>query len=405
MTSPSQKNVNLLIADSFSRPAIDKLKTLANVQYKPDLKSEELPALIQDYHILVVRSTKVTAQTIENGKSLSLIVRAGAGVNTIDVDAASKQGIFVSNCPGKNSAAVAELTLGFLLALDRRIPENVLELRERKWNKTEFSRADGLLGKTLGIIGLGSIGKEVAFRAKSFGMKISGFSRALTKETARVLEIEFCPDLLSLAAGSDAVSIHLSLNSETKNLIGQSFFQAMKPRAIFINTSRAEIVDTESLLKAVQEKKIRVGLDVFPDEPGTGKGEYSHPILNLPGVYGTHHIGASTEQAQEAIANETVRIINRYLTTGEVENCVNLSQNTPATHQLVIRHKDKVGVLAGILDLLKEAKINIEEMENRIFEGKEAAVCKIRLSSKPQGEILTQIQSSKDIIQVELLPV
>lgn len=397
-------NRSILVADTFPEKNLQNLQAAAPTRYEPNIKAEELPHLIQTANILVVRSKKVTAETIESGKSLSLIVRAGAGVNTIDVDSASRKGIFVSNCPGKNSIAVAELVFGLLLAIDRRIPENVLELRDGKWNKTEFSRAAGLFGRTLGIVGMGAIGKEVAFRAKSFGMKILGWSRSLTEENAETMGIEFCPDLLTLASRSDIVSIHLALAPETNHLIGKNFFKAMSSGAVFINTSRSEVVDTDSLFTAIQEKKIRAGLDVFPDEPGAGKGEYHHPLLKLPGVYGTHHIGASTEQAQQATADETVRIISKFLMTGEVDNCVNLSQNTPATHQLVIRHKDKVGVLAGVLDLLKKSGINVEEMENRIFQKKEAACCRIRLSSKPSDELLSKMESEEEIIQVELLP-
>jgi D-3-phosphoglycerate dehydrogenase len=397
--------LNLLVADSFSKKYLDALDGFVNVRYEPSLKAEDLRLALKGVHLLVVRSTQVTREAIEAADSLTLILRAGAGVNTIDVKAASERGIFVSNCPGKNAVAVAELVFGLMLAIDRHIPDNVAELRQGRWNKSAFSKASGLLGRTLGIVGLGAIGLEVATRAKAFGMNVFAWSRSLTPEKAKAFQVEYVPTLLELASKSDVVTLHLPLSPETKNLIHRDFFQAMKPGAIFINTARSEIVNYQALMEAVREKKIRVGLDVFPNEPGSGVGEYHHPILELPDVYGTHHIGASTEQAQEAIAEEAVRIIEKFVRTGIADNCVNLSKNTPATHQLMVRHLDRVGVLASILDLLRKQGINVEEMENTIFEGSQAACCRIQLSSKPSELTLEEIKNMEAVFHVELIPI
>jgi D-3-phosphoglycerate dehydrogenase len=257
------------------------------------------------------------------GSKLKLIIRAGAGYNTIDTAAASKLGIMVSNCPGKNSQAVAELAFGLILACDRRVPDNVQQLREGKWNKKEFSRAQGLHGRTIGLIGMGYIGKEMIPRAKAFGMAVLVYSGFFTPEDARDLEVEKVGSLEELARRSDIVSVHTSLRGDTKGLVGASFFEAMRPSAIFVNTSRAEVVDQAALLKAIEEKKIRVGLDVFDGEPAGGDGTYEGPLKDNPMVYCTHHIGASTDQAQEAVAAEVVRIVSSYKATGLAPNVVN----------------------------------------------------------------------------------
>src|ERR671920_1231096 len=179
--------MKVLVADKFEKVGIDGLKDLGcTVTFEPDVKADALPALIRqiDPHILIVRSKKVNADALRAGTALTLVIRAGAGIDTIDVGAASELGVFVSNCPGKNSIAVAELVMALLLACDRRVPDQAAELREGKWNKGEYSKARGLYGRTLGIVGLGQIGREVASRARAFGMKVIGWSRSLTQEEA-----------------------------------------------------------------------------------------------------------------------------------------------------------------------------------------------------------------------------
>jgi D-3-phosphoglycerate dehydrogenase len=337
--------------------------------------------------------------------ALKLVVRAGAGYNTIDVAAASRRGIYVSNCPGKNSIAVAELAFGLILAIDRQIPENVIALRNGQWNKSVFSKARGLYGRTLGLIGLGQIGREVALRAKAFGLPVVAWSRSLTDDAARQLGVQRMESPVAVATASDIVSLHVALNAQTRGLIDALFFAAMRPGAYFINTARAEVVDQTALTRAIMQKGIRAGLDVFAAEPTGGTGEFTDDIAKLPGVvYGTHHIGASTEQAQEAIGAETVRIIRTFLQTGQVPNVVNLARTTPATCALVVRHLDRPGVLAGVLDAIRVAEINVQEMENIIFEGAQAAVARIHLETAPRPEVIARIQSSSPhILEVSLI--
>jgi len=397
--------MKVLIADKFSEAHLDRINKLGcEVTYNPTVRAEELPKLIGPYKILVVRSKQVTADTLKASDQLTMVLRAGAGVNTIDVKTASARGVYVTNCPGKNSVAVAELVFALLLGTDRRIADNVAALRTHKWNKKEFSKADGVLGKTLGVVGVGQIGREVIKRAHAFGLHVLAWSRSLNLQKARELEVEYCPDLDELFRRSDIVSLHVALKPGTKKLVNANRIAMMKPNAILINTSRGEVVDQTALGEALAAKKIRAGLDVFDPEPAEGAGDFADPILDFPNLYGTHHIGASTEQAQEAIAEEAIRIIETFVRTGVVLNCVNLATRTPAKWQLVVRHYDRVGVLAHVMDQIRRANVNVEEVQNIIFDGATAASCRIQLDSQPDDRLLTSIKDGNpDIIGLELL--
>ncbi|MGH9938702.1 MAG: 3-phosphoglycerate dehydrogenase family protein [Blastocatellia bacterium] len=398
--------MKILIADKFEESGINGLKESGcEVVYNSDLKDDSLVEAIRDIQadVLIVRSTKVTGAMLAAGR-LSLVVRAGAGYNTIDVKAASARGIYVSNCPGKNSVAVAELAFGLILALDRRLPDNVAELRAGKWNKKEYGKARGLYGRTLGLIGLGQIGREMITRAKAFGMDVIGWSRNLTPESAAELGISFRQTIIEVAHDCDILSVHLALAPDTRGVINADVFEVMRPGSYLINTSRAEVVDQTTLKQAVKTKGIRAGLDVFASEPGGATGDFNDEIVTLPGVYGTHHIGASTDQAQEAIADETVRIIAAFKETGKVPNVVNLADHTPATRLLVVRHQDRPGVLAYVLNEIKAANINVQRMENIVFAGAEAAIARIELDGALEPETVDRISAgNNDIIEINLI--
>lgn len=396
----------VLVADKFEQSGRDGLQAIGcEVSFQPDLKDDALVTAIakEQPDVLVVRGTKVTEPMLAAGP-LQLIVRAGAGYNTIDVAAASRRGIYVSNCPGKNSIAVAELAFALILALDRRIADNVIALRAGQWNKKEFSKARGLFGRTVGLVGLGKIGQEMIPRARAFGMPVLAWSRSLTSEKAAELGVEKMETPLDVARAADIVSVHVALKPDTRMLIGADFFKEMREGAYLINTSRGEVVDQSALVEAIKSKGIRAGLDVFAIEPTSAVAEFTDPIANEASVYGTHHVGASTDQAQEAIAAETVRIIQSFKESGQVPNVVNLAQRTPATHRLVVRHHDRPGVLAQVLDAIKAEHINVQEMENIVFEGAEAAVARINLDKAPPPAMLDRLRSGNaDIIELDLL--
>lgn len=404
--------MTILIADKFEQSGIDGLNAAGcDVIYQPDLKDDALTQALRDSSadVLVVRSTAVTGPMLETG-SLSLVVRAGAGYNTIDVATASRRGIYVSNCPGRNAIAVAELAFGLVLALDRRVPDNVADLRAGTWNKKEYSKARGLFGRTLGLLGYGNIGQEMAKRAHAFGMPIVVWSRRFATGNDQIADepipMQLATSPAELAERSDVLSVHLALNAGTKGLVNAAVIAKLKPGSYFINTARAEVVDHAALEQAVRERGVRVGLDVFAAEPPGATGAFADPIVSLPNVYGTHHIGASTEQAQEAIAAETVRIITSYQDTGKVPNVVNLAKKTPATHMLVVRHRDRPGVLAHVFEHLRNGNINVQETENVIFEGAQAAVARINLDGPPSDALLKAVQDgNSDILDLHLVTI
>jgi len=253
-------------------------------------------------------------------------------------------------------------------------------------------------------VGLGKISQEMIPRARAFGMPVVAWSRSLTSEKAAELGVERMETPLDVARAADVVSVHVALKPDTRMLSGADFFKEMRVGAYLINTSRGEVVDEAALAEAIRSKGIRAGLDVFAIEPTSAVAEFADPIVNEPSVYGTHHIGASTDQAQEAIAAETVRIIQSFKGTGQVPNVVNLAQRTPATHRLVVRHRDRPGVLAQVLEAIKAEQINVQEMENIVFEGAEAAVARINLDKAPSQVTLDRLRADNaDIIELDLL--
>jgi D-3-phosphoglycerate dehydrogenase / 2-oxoglutarate reductase len=389
--------MKVLIADAFPKERLADLSALGlTVDYRPDLAVRDLPAAVGGASALVVRGKQVAREVFEKADALSLVVRAGAGVNTIDVAAASSLGVYVANCPGQNAIAVAELAVGLLVALDRRIPDNVERLRAGKWDKKRFSEANGLFGRTLGVAGLGPIGLETARRAQGFGMRVAAWSRSLDEPRARGLGVSRAPDLLSLAREVDALSLHLPLTRETRGLVSREVLEALRPDALLVNTARAELVDQAALLELARSGRIRVALDVHAGEPEKGQADFDSELARLPGVYGTHHIGASTAQAQDAIARETVRILGAFVRQGAVPNCVNIARRSPAKARLVVRHLDRVGVLANVLGAIREAGINVEEVQNTVFEGAAAACCAIQLDERPDDALLERIRSRRD---------
>lgn len=318
--------MKVLVADKFETVGVDGLKEIgADVVLRPDGRAEDLPATLAEVNpeILVVRGKKVSEAALAASKSLKLVIRAGAGIDTIDVAAATKLGVVVANTPGKNSIAVAELVLGLLLALDRRIPDQVADLRRGEWLKAEYSKARGLYGRTLGIIGLGQIGREIASRAQAFGMKVVACSLDLTTEEADRLGIGYRQTPIEVARLADAVSINVAGGPDSKHLVNAEFLAAMKQGAYLINASRGSVVDEVALEHAVRERGLRVALDVYEGEPAAGKAEFAPALIAAPGVYGTHHVGASTDQAQLAIAFEVIRIVGEFAKTGIAPHTVN----------------------------------------------------------------------------------
>ncbi|HYJ68984.1 MAG TPA: 3-phosphoglycerate dehydrogenase [Nocardioidaceae bacterium] len=326
--------MKILIADTFPETYRERLVEDGHeCAYEPDVTADDLPGRVPGFEGLIVRSTKVHGDTLRATETLRLVIRAGSGTNTIDSATAAERGVYVCNVPGRNAIAVAELAFGLLLALDRRIPDNVDDLRAGRWNKKEYAKARGILGRRVGVVGLGRIGMAFAERAAAFGAEVYALAKRgrdpELAQRAEAIGVRFVDDLPSLARSCDVLSFHLPAATATRGLVDRDLLDAMQPGTIVLNTSRGEIIDEDALIEAMDAKRIRAGLDVYVDEPGQSVGSIDSALARHPNVYGTHHIGASTEQAQQAIAEEVVRMIDAYQ-RGEVLHCVNLDPE-PAT--------------------------------------------------------------------------
>lgn len=398
--------MRILIADKFSAQGQQALQNLGHeLRFEPGLSADELPERLAEWRpeVLVVRSTKVREAAFASAEGLALVVRAGAGVNTIDLEAASRRGIFVANCPGKNAIAVAELTFGLLLALDRRIPEASADLRAGVWNKKKYGQGRGLYGRRLGLIGFGNIAREVARRAVAFGLRVATYDPGVDRQAADALEVQVIDELDALLTTSELLSIHVPYSERTHHLIGARELGLLPEDALLIHTARGGIVDDAALAEAVRAGRIRAGLDVFEDEPAGGKAEFENPLRELEGLYGVPHIGASTQQAAEAIAAETVRIVREFDERGAVPNVVNLADAGAGQFTLVVRHLDRVGVLAGILDALRKHELNVQEMSNVVFRGPDgAASATIVVENRPSETLLAEIAGHEAVLAVDL---
>ena len=397
--------MRILFADGLSGAAVERLRAGGDVcTLRPSLTAEELPAHVAGFDVLVVRSTRVTAKTIEAGTDLGLVVRAGAGTNTIDCERASELGVFVCNVPGRNAIAVAELTLGLMFAIDRHIADAAADVRAGQWNKKAYSKARGLHGATLGIVGMGAIGLEVARRAAACGLTVVAEDKPRPHDVRQRMSdigVQTLGDQASVLATSDIVSLHVPGGPETTGIVDARFLAAMKPDSVLINTSRGEVVDEEALLAALNSTDMRAGVDVFADEPASGSGVVDSALAQHPKVIATHHIGASTRQAQEAVAEGTAEVIEAYR-TGSVVNCVNLEQTPKRTATLSVRHHDRVGVLAAVLEELRRSSLNVATMRNQIFAGSVAAVATIDVAGTVEDELLDAVRALDDVIHVSV---
>ena len=396
--------MRVLFADSLGSSTVTELEARGHeCVVEPTLQAGDLAGRIPGFDVLVVRSTKVGAEVFESGDKLALVIRAGAGTNTIDTATAAARGVLVANLPGRNAIAVAELTMGLMLAVDRHIVDATVDLRAGRWDKKRYSAARGLFGSTMGILGLGSIGLEVAQRARAFGMHVLVLAKpdrsARTLARLDEMRVGTVDSLEELLPACDVVSLHLPSNADTAGLVDRKFLAQMKPGAVLLNTSRGELVDEDALLEALEERDLRAGLDVYADEPGSGQAEWTSRLAQHPRVVGTHHIGASTQQAQDAIADGVVEIVDAFV-RGEPPHCVNLTPSRIGTATLTVRHLDRVGVLARVLDLLSRHGLNVEQMQNRVFRGGEAAVATMDVAGATTDDLLAELAALPDVLGV-----
>jgi D-3-phosphoglycerate dehydrogenase len=357
--------MRILISDDLSPEAKSILERIpgAQVDVRVGLKPQELREIIGGYEALAVRSaTKVTKEILDAAQKLRVIGRAGTGVDNIDLAAASRRGVVVMNAPGGNSVSVAEHTLALLLSLARQIADASQSTRTGKWEKKKFSSGRELLGKTLGVIGTGSIGALVVRRAQAFGMKVLGYDPFLAAEAAAKLGIELV-DLPEIWKRCDAITLHVPLTEQTRNMVGKEQLAQMKPGALIVNCARGGLVDERALADALRRGKVGgAALDVFEHEPPAA----DHPLFSCPNFIGTPHLGGSTEDAQQNVATIVCDAMVDYLTTGTVRNAVNVpSVSSEVLERLgpFLLLGEKMGALSAQLALEGETTAAPEQIE------------------------------------------
>lgn len=397
--------MHVLFADSVDESGLAPLRAAGHtVTVDPALSVDDLPENLAGIDVLVVRSTKVTAAALDAADQLAMVVRAGAGTDTIDVAAAASNGIYVCNVPGRNAVAVAEITMALLLAIDRRIVDGASDLRAGRWNKKEYRKADGLAGKTLGILGLGSIGRAVARRAAAFDLRVIGVARpgrsADAEADLAARGVELVATQEELLAQADIVSLHVPGGEATNGMVDAEFLAAMKPNAILLNTARGSTMDGDALLHALNTTDLRAGLDVYPNEPSGGTGDFASALASHPKVVGSHHVGASTDQAQRSVAQGTVEVIEAFA-RGKIVNCVNMEHHQVGAALITVRHRDEVGVLAQVFEILRRADINVQQMRNEVFQGGRAAVAIIGVDPCPTDVVLDELAAVPQVLGLE----
>lgn len=338
--------MKVLISDNISPKCIDILKKSGlEVDVKTGMKPEELKARIGDYHGLIIRSaTKVTSEVIDAATNLKVIGRAGSGLDNVDRTAATKKGIVVMNTPGANTITTAEHTISLMLSLARKIPQATMSMKAGKWEKKKFMGVE-LFNKTLGVIGIGNIGSQVAKRAQGLAMNVIAYDPFLSEDKAKAMGVEKV-DLQELFRRSDFITIHAPLTPETKNMINKETIKIMKNSVRIINCARGGIINEKDLYDAVIDGKVAgAALDVFEKEPPE-----NNPLLTLDNVIATPHLGASTKEAQENVAIAVAEQVVDYLIHNTIRNAVNFPPIPPdqlARLQPYITLAEKLGGFAA----------------------------------------------------------
>ncbi len=354
--------MKILVCDPISPKGIELLRQRSEFRVvvlpKP-LPEGELMPLVADVTAMVVRSeTKVTRKVIEAASKLRVVGRAGVGVDNVDVEAATQRGVVVMNTPGGNTLSTAELSFAMLLALARKVPQAHSSMAGGKWDRKQFSGVE-LAGKTLGVLGMGRIGTEVAKRALAFGMKVVGYDPFLTEARAKALGISLATDLDDVYQAADFITVHMPVTELTRGMLNAAAFAKMKPGMRLVNCARGEIIVENDLLAALDAGSVAAAaLDVFAVEPLPA----DHPYRKHPGITLTPHLGASTKEAQEKCGIEVAEVITSYLLTGEVRNAVNLPFLDAKTYEQVKPYMtlgEKIGKLLAQLGAPQVDRLHI----------------------------------------------
>ncbi len=352
----------ILVADPIAQDGIDILRREAEVDVRTGMSPAELLSVIPEYHALVVRSeTRVTAEVFAAGKQLQAVGRAGVGVDNIDLAAATERGVIVVNAPLGNTISAAEHAIGLMLALARHIPEANASLKAGEWKRSKFIGVE-LRGKTLGVIGLGQVGSEVARRGKGLDMNVVANDPFVSPERAAMLGVELAPSLEDVLARADFLSLHTVLTAQTKHLIGEKELSKAKPSLRLINTARGDLVDMDALVAAVTDGKIAgAAIDVFPKEPP----DMASAVLHHDRIIVTPHLGASTAEAQERVAVDVAEQILAILRGEPAQYAVNAPMIAAETMTVIAPYipvAEKVASLATQLAAGQMGNIEIAYM-------------------------------------------
>ncbi len=346
----------ILVSDPIAQEGVELLNQHAQVDIKPGLAKDELKRILKDYDALVVRSeTKVTADVIEAGTKLQVIGRAGVGVDNIDLEAATRHGIAVVNAPTGNTLAAAEHTMALLLAMARHVPQANASLRKGEWKRSSFVGVE-LRRKVLGIVGLGRVGSEVARRAAAFNMRLLGYDPFVSPAYAQNLGVELA-SLEDVFRRSDIITFHTPLTEATKGLVKERELKTMKPGVRLLNVSRGGVIDEDALLKALEEGHVAgAALDVFVKEPPGDS-----PLLQHPKVVATPHLGASTAEAQQEVAQEVAREVLAILDGKPARSTVNMPFLPPDVHAVVAPYLETATTVGNLVRQLAEGQfVSIE---------------------------------------------
>jgi D-3-phosphoglycerate dehydrogenase len=359
----------ILVADPIAQDGIDILKSEAQIDVRPGMSPDELKGAINGYHALVVRSeTRVTADIFEAGKQLEAVGRAGVGVDNIDLEAATARGVIVVNAPLGNTISAAEHTIGLMLALARHIAPADASLRGGEWKRAQFAGVE-VREKTLGVVGLGNVGSEVARRGKGLDMNVVAYDPFVSPERAQMLGVELADSLDDVIRRADFLTLHSKLTAETRNQLGARELAMMKRSARIINAGRGELIDLDALVQALDSEQIAgAAIDVFPDEP---KGEarrdatpfWSHPVLKHPKVIVTPHLGASTAEAQERVAIDVARQILAILRGEPAQYAVNAPMVSAETMKVLAPYMPVATKVAALATQLSHGQLGNIEIE------------------------------------------
>lgn len=387
--------MKILVSDDIAQEGINILKQEYQTDVRTKLSEEMLADIIAEYDALVVRSaTKVTAKIIENS-NLKVIGRAGVGVDNIDLDAATKKGILVVNAPEGNTTAASEHTIALLMALARKIPEAVQSLKNKIWDRKKFIGIE-LNGKTLGIVGLGRIGREVAKKAIGLGMNIIAYDPYIIKQQVENMNITVS-DLDTVLKEADFITFHVPLTKNTYHMVGEKQFSMMKDGVMLINCARGGIIDEEALYAAMKSGKVAgCALDVFENEPPLGS-----PLIDLPNLIATPHLGASTQEAQICVAVEVAKDVIRALKGEMVKNPVNMVHIRPEEYSEIRPYVDLAEKMGALYTQLRNGRISEMEM---IYTGKiEKMDVKMITTAGIKGILSNILQTPANLVNAPLL--